>query len=187
MYEKEIKVLNIDVDDIKRRLSKARAVQVKDEEQRNMIFKKGNSTIKFRRVMRNNDQYPTTKIQFYAIKKSTVKKNKEKNTKAKNEEIMIFNSRAEYIAAKELVEFLGYKLIFDGYKNRQSYSIGDYLFEIDEWNKAVYPTPYLEIEVNDPKLKVYDGLRLLWNEDEIKNLTLSKESIIDLSKKMNQQ
>lgn len=56
MYEKEIKVLNIDVDDIKRRLSKARAVQVKDEEQRNMIFKKGNSTIKFRRVMRNNDQ-----------------------------------------------------------------------------------------------------------------------------------
>jgi adenylate cyclase class 2 len=63
---------------------------------------------------------------------------------------------------------------------RKSYTIGDYLYEIDTWEKDVFPLPYLEIEILKKKGKLKEGLEQIFSKKEIKKLILSKDSITEL-------
>lgn len=149
MKEIEVKVLNIDPEEIEGRLVKLNAEKIKNEHQVNLIFDtpgyrlhndyKGYARIRIKRNLDNN----TEKILL------TVKKNISSDGARKNIEHEVEIDSSEEME-KILVD-LGYELKHKGEKHRISYSYDDILFEIDTWDKDTYPEPYLELEVKDEK------------------------------------
>ncbi|QSX05489.1 class IV adenylate cyclase [Sedimentibacter sp. zth1] len=147
MNEIEVKVLYINKNEIINKLEKLGARLVKNEEQINIRFDTGNSHLKNTyhgylriRITKNNLDGKITNT-------LTLKKNLSREKFRVNEEIETEISNVEETI--KILQSLNLIKKKPANKHRISYIYDDILFEIDEWDKTIYPYPYLEIEVKD--------------------------------------
>ncbi len=146
MREREIKVLNIDKNEIEKKLINIGAVLVKDENQINYRFDTDDGFLKKTykgylriRIIKNNLSGETKNTM-------TFKRNIKRDSLRVNEEID--TDLSDWENAAKIIEILGYKRKRPGYKHRRSYMYQNILFEIDTWDEKTYSKPYLEIEVS---------------------------------------
>ncbi|RKD30561.1 class IV adenylate cyclase [Thermohalobacter berrensis] len=167
--ELEVKVLNINKDEIEKKLKDLGAKLIKKEYQINTIFdtedryikneKNGYLRIRERRDLVNKDtEYIFTLKRN--ISKDGLRENVEIETKVEDKE-----------ALTEILKNLKLNKKHQGEKERISYKYEDIRFDIDTWDKETYPYPYLEIEVNSK-----DDL-----EKAIKLLELNRENVTSKS------
>lgn len=145
MEEKEVKVLNINKEEIEKKLIEAGAVLIKDENQINIRFDTENNFLKksyngYLRVRTTNNLLDNT-----VSNTLTLKRNVNNDKFRLNEELETEISNCEETI--KILELLGYKAKSPGYKHRKSYKFNNIIFEIDTWDKDTYPKPYLEIEL----------------------------------------
>lgn len=145
MNEIEVKVLNIDKEEIQKKLVKIGATLIKDEEQTNIRFDTEDKYLKNKykgylrvRITKNN-------LTGEIINTMTLKKNISRDEFRVNEELE--TQILDVDEAIKILEALKYYPKAPGKKRRISYIYEGILFEIDEWDKDIYPRPYLEIEV----------------------------------------
>lgn len=146
MKEREVKVLNIDKDEIERKLIDIGAKLIKDENQINYRFDTDESFLK--KTYNGYLRIRITENLLNGQTKSTLtfKRSLERNTIRVNEETDTDISDWENTA--KILELLGYKQKRPGYKHRRSYSYENIMFEIDTWDINTYSKPYLEIEIS---------------------------------------
>ncbi len=145
MNEIEVKVLNINKEEIRKKLVEIGAKLVKDEEQINIRFDTEDKYLRNTyhgylriRITKNN-------LSGETINTLTLKRNIARDEFRVNEEMETQISNVEETV--KILEALKYRKKNPGKKHRVSYVYDDILFEIDEWDKEIYPYPYLEIEV----------------------------------------
>lgn len=146
MREKEVKVLNIDKDEIENKLVNLGAVLIKDEEQINIRFDTEDCMLK-----KKLNGYLRIRITKDLIKGET--KNTMTFKKSISREKLRINEETETEISDveetiKIIEILGYNKKRPGYKHRRSYLYDNIIFEIDTWDKETYPKPYLEIEMS---------------------------------------
>lgn len=146
MKEKEVKVLNIDTDEIENKLKSIGAMLLKDEEQTNIRFDTEDNYLKKTyngylrlRITKNNlkDETKNTLTFKRSISRDKLRINEETETEVSSCEEII-----------KILQILGYNKKRPGYKHRKSYTYDNIIFEIDTWDKETYPKPYLEIEMS---------------------------------------
>lgn len=146
MREREVKVLNIDKEEIEKKLIDLGAVLVKDENQINYRFDTKDGFLKKThkgylriRITKNNISGETKSTMTFkrSIKRDSLRVNEEIDT-----------DLSDWESTSEIIELLGYKRKRPGYKHRKSYMYENIMFEIDTWDEETYPKPYLEIEVS---------------------------------------
>ncbi|MEA5096281.1 hypothetical protein SDC9_74011 [bioreactor metagenome] len=152
MREKEVKVLNIDKDEIEKKLIEIGALLVKDEDQVNYRFDTDDSILKKRhngylriRITKNNLNGKVKSVMTFkkSINRDSLRVNEETETEV-----------SDWESTAKILEILGYKQKRPGYKHRRSYFFEEIYFEIDTWDEATYSKPYLEIEIsNDEDLE----------------------------------
>lgn len=172
--EKEVKILNAGAT-VETALILAGATFYKEEEQENIIYKSAEGSAKLRRTK----SIVTGDITYELIRKFSVTDKEYKKFKIKREESMTLTAE-QYEAQQQLLPFLGYTEYLRGIKHRKSYKLGDFLYEMDEWEKHIFPVPYLEMECLNHKKSVNKGLEQIWSKKEIKNLILCTDGISDL-------
>lgn len=146
MKEREVKVLNIDKDEIEKKLKDVGAILLKDEEQTNIRFdtetdflkKQYNGYLRIRitKNLLNGDTKNTLTFKK-SISRGKLRVNEETETEISNFEETV-----------KIIEFLGYNKKRPGYKHRRSYSYDNITYEIDTWDIETYSKPYLEIEMS---------------------------------------
>ncbi|HAQ41195.1 MAG TPA: adenylate cyclase [Clostridiales bacterium] len=145
MKEREVKVLNIDKDEIERKLINIGARLIKDEDQVNYRFDTEDGFLKKTyngylriRVTKNllNGETSNTLTFKRSLKRNTLRTNEETETLI-----------SDWQSTAKILETLGYKQKRPGYKHRRSYMYENITFEIDTWDENTYPKPYLEIEM----------------------------------------
>ncbi|MGD9569254.1 MAG: class IV adenylate cyclase [Sedimentibacter sp.] len=146
MKEREVKVLNIDKDEIEKKLINIGARLIKDENQINYRFDTVDGYLKRThngylriRVTKNllNGETKNTLTFKRSLKRNTLRVNEETETEI-----------SDWENAAKIIELLGYKQKRPGYKHRRSYSYDNIIFEIDTWDEDTYSKPYLEIEMS---------------------------------------
>ena len=145
MKEREVKVLNIDKDEIERKLINIGARLIKDENQVNYRFDTDENFLK--KTYNGYLRIRVTKNLLNGETKNTLtfKRSLRRNTLRVNEETETEISDWENTA--KILELLGYKQKRPGYKHRRSYTYDNITFEIDTWDEDTYSKPYLEIEM----------------------------------------
>lgn len=146
MKEREVKVLNIDKEEIEKKLINVGASLIKDENQINYRFdtddgilrKTHNGYLRIR-ITNNllNGEIKNTLTFKRSLKRNTLRINEETETEI-----------SDWESTKKILEFLGYKQKRPGYKHRRSYKYDNITFEIDTWDVETYSKPYLEIEMS---------------------------------------
>ncbi|MDP4177222.1 MAG: CYTH domain-containing protein [Bacillota bacterium] len=146
MNEMEIKIININLDDIKEKMNTIGAPKVKSENQINKIFdfpdkrllkNKGYARIRIVQDMLHNTTiyYMTTKKMLSQEKYKVMD---ECETEIKDGE-----------QGENIFKALGLELLRSIQKYRESYQYKNTLIEIDINEKSFCPFPYLEIESED--------------------------------------
>lgn len=147
MKEREVKVLNIDKDEIEKKLKGMGAILLKDEDQTNIRFdtednylkKTYNGYLRLRITKNNlNEEIKNTLTFKRNISRDNLRINEETETEVSNWEETV-----------KILQILGYNKKRPGYKHRKSYLYDNIVFEIDTWDEETYPKPYLEIEMID--------------------------------------
>lgn len=175
--EIEVKVLNIDLEDMENKLIKLNAKLISEEDQRNIIFslkeKSKNLNPNTYLRIRESKNLLTDKMKRELTLKENrsnmeIRENIETTTNIDNIESMVY-----------ILENLGYEINSDGRKHRKSYLYENIRFDLDTWDKNTYPYPYMEIEVEDPKDldKIIDLLGINSNN-------ISTKSIMELKKEL---
>ncbi|SHH22203.1 adenylate cyclase, class 2 [Caloranaerobacter azorensis DSM 13643] len=162
--ELEVKVLDIDKDEIEKRLKEVGAKLISREYQINTIFDTEDRAIKnkqngYLRIREKRDLDKGSVSYIFTLKKNIsrdgVRENLEIETKIENKEALI-----------RILESLNLKIVHEGTKERIKYKYEDITFDIDTWDNETYPYTYLEIEVKQ-KDDLQRAIRLL-NLDESK-------------------
>ncbi|WDV47023.1 class IV adenylate cyclase [Clostridiaceae bacterium M8S5] len=147
--ELEVKVLNIDKQDIMDKLEKIGAKQVKHEFQENTVFDTKDRYIKnslngYLRI-REKTNLNTNETECIL----TLKRNVSNDELRVNTELETKFDDKESL--KEILNLINVNQVHCGTKERISYEKDGILFEIDTWDKETYPETYLELEVKDKK------------------------------------
>lgn len=176
--ELEVKVLNVDINEIENKLKKLNATLIKKELQVNTLIDSHNRPIKtiadgYLRVRESKDLVSNRKTTTLTFKKNVDNKNLRENIEY-NVEVKDRDSIVE------LLKVLGYDNIKLGYKERTSYSLNGARIDIDIWDKDTYPYPYIEIEVETQE-KLYEII----NQLGISREKISTKSILELRKELN--
>ena len=168
--ELEVKVLNINVNEMEKKLISVGAKLVKKERQENIIFDTRNIFSKqgiegYMRIRETNNLLHEGKSYALTLKKRKYSKNLRKNieieTQIENKDTLI-----------EIFHELGIDIVHRGHKLRTSYAYENLLFELDIWDKETYPEPYMEIEMEkESDLEKAIKLRDL-NREDITNKSL---------------
>lgn len=175
--EIEVKVLDVDLKDMEKKLIDFGAKLVSKEYQINTLF---DSEDKY--IENNLNSYlrirETKDLRNKEIRTNlTLKKNIGKEDARENIEISSEIQNKESII--EILKQLGYKRIAEGYKNRISYIYDNMRFDLDIWDKKTYPYPYMEIEV-EKKEDLKKAIKLL----NIHKNQVSLKSIVELKKEL---
>lgn len=171
--EIEVKVLNIDIDEVKNRLINIGAVLIKHELQTNKLFDVedklailgANSYLRLRKI-----EDKLNSVESYEL---TLKENIPNQKARENIETNVIIDNEENLL--KILSVLGVSVEQIGYKERVSYKINNVLVEIDIWDKETYPNPYLEIEGEDID-SIYKTLDLLGLSRE----NVTTKSILEL-------
>ncbi|MDD7306171.1 MAG: class IV adenylate cyclase [Peptoniphilaceae bacterium] len=139
--EIEVKVLNIDVDEIQKILMEKGAKKLSTEYQTNYTYvpKNGefkNGYLRIREKIVDGKKEPT---------EITYKENAPSRSDVRvNDEYTSEISSATNMA--KILEEIGIVEQYKGEKERISYTYKGQRFDIDIWDRSVYPDPYMEIE-----------------------------------------
>lgn len=178
LKELEVKILNIDLEEMENKLKELGAELIAKESQVNTLIDSGENYIEnklnsYLRIRESKSALKGTSKLTLTMKESIdregVRENLETNIDISDREEMIY-----------LLDKLGYQVKDIGKKERTSYLLKGVRFDLDRWDKKTYPDPYMEIEVN--------------NEDELENMiqileidkkNISTKSILELRKEKN--
>lgn len=171
--EIEVKVLDIDPENIEKILIKLDAKLIKKEHQVNTIFMgidediedvgKGYLRIReSKNLLDGNIDYTLTYKRN--ISQEGFRENEETETKVEDKDSLI-----------KILSLMDINVKNEGRKDRTRYQLDDIKFDIDIWDAETYPHPYLEIEVKDPK-DIKRALDLL-DIDESKATTKSLKEL----------
>lgn len=143
--EIEVRILDINVENIRNEIIKQGGILVKKENQTNRLFdfedKKLLNEKGYARIRIIEDNILNKTINYICVKKAILNNNQkykvmdEKETQIENANI-----------GEEILKSLGLKLTHEIKKYRESYKLLNCLVEIDINDKSFYPNPYLEIE-----------------------------------------
>lgn len=176
--ELEVKVLDVDINEIENKLKDLNATLVKKELQVNTLIDSYDTPIRtytdgYLRIRESKDLVHNTSTTTMTFKKNV----KNKNIRENIEYNVGIEDRDSML---EILKILGYKNIKIGYKERVSYSLNEARVEIDIWDKETYPHPYIEIEAENQE-KLYEIIELL----DISKENISTKSILELRKELN--
>lgn len=176
--ELEVKVLNIDLDEMEQKLKSLGAILTSKEEQLNRLIDSKDNFIQ-----KNLDSYiriRETKSLLNKDIKITLTLKKNISREGIRENIEINTDIMDIDSMLEILGHLGYNVIQEGFKKRTSYTLGNVRFDLDIWDKNTYPYPYMEIEVNDEE-ELKEMIKLL----EIPIENISTKSIVELRTEAN--
>lgn len=143
MNEIEVKIIDIDVEDIKHRLEKLAAEKVKDEIQVNNLYDFPDRRLLgangYARIRVVEDKLTNTTHNYMTVKKML---SQEKYKVMDEQEIEIDDA----VTGKKILESLGLTLVKSIKKTRESYKVSNTLVEIDINDKSFCPFPYIELE-----------------------------------------
>ncbi len=178
MKELEVKILNINLEDMESKLIDLGAILIDRELQVNTLI---DSKENF--IQNSLDSYlriRETKSILTNNVKLTLTMKKNINREGIRENIEINTDISDKDAMLEILKSLGYYVIQEGFKERTSYALNDVRFDLDKWDDLTYPYPYMEIEVNDEH-QLEDIIKLL----NIPKEDISTKSIVELRKEKN--
>lgn len=178
MKELEVKVLNIDLEEMESKLKSVGAILLDKELQVNTLI---DSKEKF--IQNELDSYLRIRETKSLLTKDvkftlTMKKNINRKGIRENIETNIDISNRE--AMLDILKSLGYYVLQEGFKERTSYVLNNIRFDLDKWDDLTYAEPYMEIEVNDEN-ELEDIIKLLGISKE----NISTKSIVELRKEAN--
>lgn len=157
MKEMEIRIIDIDVEEIRRKLLRINAPKVKQENQINNIYDFSDKRLLmskgYARIRTVKDQLTNSTVHYITTKK-LISQEKYKIMEEYESEIK------DEAAAKGIFESLGLKLIQSIKKYRESYKYKNTLIEIDINDKDFCAFPYIEIESTD-EAEIQEVLALL--------------------------
>lgn len=143
MLEIETRILDIDINIIKEKLSNINAVKVKDENQINNIYDFADRRLLnakgYARVRTIEDKL-NNRIYYYMTTKKLI--SQEKYKIMEENEVEVDNP----VTAENILMSLGLELIQSIRKHRESFKYKDTLVEIDINDKSFCPFPYIELE-----------------------------------------
>lgn len=146
MKEIELRIIDIDVQEIRKKLLDINAIKVKQENQINNIYDFSDKRLikskGYARIRTIKDDLTNSTIHYITTKK-LISQDKYKIMDENESEIK------DEIAAKGIFESLGLILIQSIKKYRESYRYKNTLIEIDINEKEFCPFPYIEIEGED--------------------------------------
>lgn len=175
--EIEVKVLNIDLEEMEKKLLELKAHLISQEYQKNLIFDSRdsfiemdlNSYLRIREVKNFLTDETNIKLTLKQnISTEGLRQNIETTTEIDDKESMIY-----------ILEKLGYDIKEEGTKFRKSYLYENIRFDLDKWDEKTYPYPYMEIEVENQK-DLEKAISLL----NIDRSNISTKSIIELKKEL---
>ncbi len=171
--ELEVKILNVDIDEVERKLIEIGGRLISDEEQENILIDSTKNPIKlnidaYLRIRETKDRLNSTTDLTLTLKKNIknndLRENIELNVKIDSKETML-----------NLLKELGFDEIKIGLKKRKVYEFKNAQIFFDVWDKETYPYPYIEIEVQEES-KLNEVLELLGIEKD----KISLKSIVEL-------
>ncbi len=176
--EIEVKVLNIDPEDIEKKLIKVGARLIKKEYQVNTIFMNIDEDIEgvgkgYLRIRESRDLISKKQENIFTFKQNIsqdgFRENEETETRVDNKEALI-----------KILSLMNINIKHEGKKERSSYEFENIRFDIDIWDKETYPDPYLEIEVVNAE-DIKKAIRLL----DIKKENVTTKSLKELRNSLN--
>lgn len=176
--ELEVKVLNVDIEDVENKLNSLGAKLISKEVQINTLFDSNDKPIKsymdaYLRIRESKDLIKDSEEVTLTLKKNIknkdLRENIELNTKIEDKDIML-----------QILSDLGFSKISVGYKERTSYLLEGARIDLDTWDKETYPKPYMEVEVESTD-QLYHILNIL----EIDRDNISTKSIVELRRELN--
>lgn len=178
MKELEVKVLNIDLEEMESKLKSLGATLIGKELQVNTLIDS-----KENYIQNNLDSYLRIRETKSLLKeeiKFTLTMKKNINREGIRENIEINTDISDKNAMLEILKSLGYYVFQEGHKERTSYVLNNARFDLDRWDELTYPEPYMEIEVNDE-----DELKEIVKLLDIPKENISTKSILELRKEAN--
>lgn len=170
MSEIEVRILNIDVEKLKEKFSELGAKLVKKENQMNNIFDFPDN-----RLLDNHKGYCRIREVENLLdgsKKNILTVKKVKSQSGARESVEEETIVPDYMEMRRILEELGLVLKHSSFKYRESYELKGVLYEIDEWEKELFPQPYLEIEAPDQET-LKKGIEMIgYTIDDTSTLTL---------------
>lgn len=146
MKEIELRIIDIDVQEMRIKLLNINAIKVKQENQINNIYdfldKRLLNGKGYARIRTVQDELTNSTVHYITTKK-LISQEKYKIMDEHESEIK------DAVAAKGIFESLGLELIQSIKKYRESYRYKNTLIEIDINEKTFCPFPYIEIESED--------------------------------------
>lgn len=145
--EIELKVLNINPEDLEKKLIKLGARLIKKEHQVNTIFMSIDEDIEeigngYLRISESRDLISEQVENILTFKRNIsqdgFRENEEIETRIEDKEALI-----------KILSLINVNVAHEGKKERTSYEFENIRFDIDIWDMDTYPYPYLEIEVED--------------------------------------
>lgn len=143
--EIEVKVLNIDIEEMANKLESLGAVKINHEFQKNYTFiPQGEGSfsdgyLRIRETTKESTEEKEIELTFKEVKTvNDVRINNEYTTKIDSVTMMT-----------RILEHMGIELEYKGEKERISYRYKNQRFDIDIWDKDTYPDPYMEIEFSN--------------------------------------
>ena len=172
--ELEIKVLNINIEEIEEKLKAKGAEFLGVEIQKNHTFAPKNAKEFSNGYLRIREKTVDDKREATELTFKEVVDNKD-NIRVNNEYTTTINSTSNMI---KILEEIGLVERYVGDKKRISYNYRGQRFDIDIWSKDVYPAPYMEIEFTNVNL-----MEEILDEFEIDRKNVTNESINELIEK----
>lgn len=172
--ELEIKVLNINIEEMEEKLKAKGAEFLGVEIQKNHTFAPKNAKEFSNGYLRIREKTVDDKREATELTFKEVVDNKE-NIRVNNEYTTTINSTSNMI---KILEEIGLVERYVGDKKRISYNYRGQRFDIDIWSKDVYPDPYMEIEFTNVNL-----MEEILDEFEIDRKNVTNESINELIEK----
>ena len=178
LKELEVKVLNVNLDEMESKLRFLGATLIEKELQVNTLIDSKENFIQngldsylrireARSILNNNIKLTLTMKKN--INREGIRENIEINTDISDKNAML-----------EVLKSLGYYVIQEGFKERTSYVLNNIRFDLDKWDDSTYPEPYMEIEVN-----YEDELEGIIEQLDIPKENISTKSIVELRKEKN--
>ena len=172
--EIEVKVLNIDPEEIEEKLVNLGATKVSHEFQKNYTFvpeggEFENGYLRIRETKFENDE-KTLELTFKRVESDD-------EFRVNNEYTVNIDSVSMMI---KILEELNIELEYEGEKERISYSYKEQRFDIDIWDKNTYPHPYMEIEFSNK-----DKMDEIIKDLDLDKTNITTESITELREKLN--
>lgn len=175
--ELEVKVLNIDLAEVERKIISLGGKLYSKELQVNTLIDSKENPIKsyvdaYLRIRESKNMITNESSTTLTLKKNiynqNLRENIELNTRIEDKEVML-----------NILKDLGFDKTSEGFKERTSYLLQGARIDLDIWDSNTYPYPYMEIEVSNKS-----ELDKIINILGIKRDNISTKSIIELRKEI---